>query len=99
MTEVKITGVNIRRNPKANATGTRVLAYFDCEARGFVIAGCALAVTEKNGLTVWPPKLNGKDDPVRRLSIADDSLRHAMMSAAKDAYKLMGGEDLPEWAA
>lgn len=92
MTDVKITGVNIRRNPKPNASGTRVLAYFDCETRGFVLAGCALAVTEKSGLTVWPPKLNGKDDPIRRVSIANNDLREAMTEAAEDAFLKMGGE-------
>ena len=93
MNDVKITGLSLCRNPRATATGTKVLAYFDCEARGFVLAGCALAITEKAGLTVWPPRLNGRDDPVRRVAIADDAIRNAMIAAAQASYALMGGTE------
>lgn len=92
MNDIAITGLNIRRNPKTNASGTRIVAYFDCEVRGFVLAGCALAVTSKNGLTCWPPKLNGKDDPIRRVAISDRELCEAMTEAAEEAYLKMGGD-------
>lgn len=94
--QVTITGLTRVRNPKTNQVGNAVLAYFDCETHGFALAGCALARTNKNGLTVWPPKLDAPGAPRRALTIIDDSLRHAIMIQARETYRALGGTDA-EW--
>ncbi|ALR22068.1 hypothetical protein [Sphingobium baderi] len=94
--QVTITGLTRVRAPKPNKGGSTVIAYFDCEANGFALAGCALARTIKNGLTVWPPKLEGPESARRSLTITEDSLRHAMMIQARETYRALGGTDA-EW--
>jgi hypothetical protein len=93
---ITITGLKRVTRPKPNRHGFIVLAWFDCEANGFGLQGCALVRTPKNGLVVWPPKLDEPDTPRRVLTITDDSLRHAMMQHAREAYRALGGTDA-EW--
>jgi len=93
---VTITGLSRVTKPKPNRHGFIILAYFDCEANGFGLQGCCLVRTPKNGLVVWPPKLDQPDSPRRALTITDDSLRHAMMQHAREAYRALGGTDA-EW--
>lgn len=93
MTEfVQITGLRRVSKPHPNRGGSVILAYFDCEARGFDIKGCALVRTKAGGLVAWPPKLD-KPDNRRALTITDDALRHGMMMYAREAYRAMGGKD------
>ena len=96
MTEqVEITSLTRIEKLKANKAGCIIIAFFDCEARGIKFTGCALVRTPKNGLVAWPPKLDDEDTR-RRVRITDDSLRHAMMSHAREAYRALGGTDA-EW--
>jgi hypothetical protein len=96
MNAVTITGLHRVSNPKPNKGGSMVLAYFDCEANGFGLQGCALVRTPKHGLTVWPPKLEGPESFRRSIVIMHDALRHALMLHAREAYRALGGTDA-EW--
>jgi len=93
--EVTIAGVNITKG-RPNKGGSRIIAFFDCEAEGFQLNGCALVRTAKNGLTVWPPKIEGPEAVRRSIVIVDDMLRNAIMRAAREAYRAIGGTDA-EW--
>ncbi|WP_414474324.1 hypothetical protein [Microvirga sp. M2] len=92
---VTITGLTRVAKPKAGRNGFIVLAYFDCVANGIGMKGCAFVRTPKSGLVVWPPRLEATDTR-RGLTIEDDSLRHAMMQHAREAYRALGGTDA-EW--
>jgi hypothetical protein len=96
MNEVSITGLSRVSQPKTNAGGSTVLAWFDCEVNGFALHGCAFVRTPRMGLTVWLPKLEGPEDKRRSVVFAEESLRHAMMTAAQSAYRALGGTD-GEW--
>lgn len=96
MQEVTITGLTRISRPKPNKGGSTILAYFDCEVRGFELQGCALVRTPNNGLVAWPPKLEVQEGPRRAILIRDDSTRHAMMNQAREAYRALGGTDA-EW--
>lgn len=61
MHEVTITGLTRSTKATPNRAGYRILAFFDCEAGGFNLRGCAFVRTPRNGLTVWPPKLTGQN--------------------------------------
>jgi hypothetical protein len=92
MTEVKITGLTMITNGKPNLAGKTMLARFDCEVRGFILYGCAFARTAKNGFVANAPKYEAPDGRSRAVVVRDDSLRHAMMMAARGVYQAMGGE-------
>lgn len=96
MNTVTILGLSRVSNPKPNKGGSTVLAYFDCEANGLSLQGCALVRTAKNGLTAWPPKLEGPESLRRSVSFVDSSLRHTLMMQAREAYRALGGVDA-EW--
>ena len=95
MPEVEITGLKRVSRPKPNKGGSIILAYFDCEVIGFALRGCALVRTSRNGLVAWPPNLQNADG-MRSIAIRDDSIRHAIMEAARTAYRALGGIDA-EW--
>lgn len=82
--------------PKTGKAGHVILAYFSCAVRGFVFQGCALARTPKQGLVAWPPRLEGPEGARRAVMITDNSLRHAMMLHAREAYRALGGTDAEE---
>lgn len=92
---ITITGLTRIPRPKPGKNGFIILAYFDCMANGFGLRGCALVRTPKMGLVAWPPKIETADTR-RSLTIEDDSLRHAMMQHAREAYRALGGTDA-EW--
>lgn len=96
MTEnlIMITGINLARCRKQ---GRRIVAHFDCEIVGIEIKGCALIRTEQDGLTIGLPQLDTLQAQ-RGVKIVDNKLRNAVTRAAREAYKKMGGTDLPEWA-
>lgn len=96
MHEITVTGLTRRMNPKPNQGGSTVLAFFDCNAGGFQLHGCALVRTSRGGITVWPPKLDQQMVPPRDIRFIDESLRHAMMEKAREAYRALGGTDA-EW--
>ena len=96
MSTVTITGLSRISKPKPNRAGFTILAFFDCEAGGFALHGCALVRTPKDGLVAWPPKLDGPEGMRRSVAILDDSVRHAIMLHAREAYRALGGRDA-EW--
>lgn len=96
MIHVAINGVNIAKKSRPNKGGSRIIAFFDCAFYGFQLNGCALVRTSKNGLTVWPPKIEGPEAVRRAVVITDDALRNAIMQAARDAYQAIGGTEA-EW--
>lgn len=99
MSEVTITGLNRVGIQRPNKSGNTILAYFDCQTRGFVLQGCAFVRTSRHGLTVWPPKMEGPVDGARRgIRYAEERLRHQMTVAAQAAYRALGGTD-GEWIA
>ena len=68
MNDVTIMGLNRVSNPRPNKGGSTVLAWFDCQANGFLMQGCAFVRTARRGLTVWPPKIDGPES-TRRSSL------------------------------
>lgn len=96
MDEIKVIGIRLAIKAKPNSSGNTILAYFDCEVRGLMLEGCAFVRTAKNGLAVWPPKLDLPNDARRKITIIDSSLRAAMVREAQTAYRMMGGTD-GEW--
>lgn len=96
MPKVTITGLTRITDPKPNKGGSIVLAWFDCETSGFALQGCAFVRTARRGLTVWPPKIEGRESARRAVSIADESLRKVMVSQAQETYRALGGTD-GEW--
>lgn len=90
MTKVKIIGLTMV-DERPNRAGSRIVAFFNCEVNGFRLLGCALAITEKHGLTVWPPKIDGPNQYRSLVQIENDLLRNAMIKAAKTAYLAIAG--------
>ncbi len=93
MHEVSITGLSRVAQPKPNKGGNIILAFFDCQANGLTLAGCAFVRTARQGLTVWPPKLEGADAARRSVGIADERLRKLMVRRAQEVYRALGGAD------
>lgn len=93
MTHVTITGLTRVARPKPNQGGSTILAYFDCEVAGFALRACAFVRTSKNGLVVWPPRIDTKEGGRGCVNITDDSIRHSMMLHAREAYRALGGTD------
>lgn len=96
MTEVTITGLTRNAGAKPNRGGNTILAYFDCEARGFALYGCAFFRTERGGLNVTGPRLDASSTDRRRVVIEDGALKADMIRQVQEAYRLMGGTD-GEW--
>ena len=91
---VTITGITLNRGKGR----CNVIAYFNASICGLIeLRGCSLIRTEKDGLAVYPPRLD-KNDPRRGVSIIDTQLLNAMQVAARKAYRAIGGDDLPAWA-
>jgi hypothetical protein len=91
---ITITGLNRCQSCRE---GRRIVAHFDVEIVGILIRGCALIRTEKDGLAIALPQLDTQWAQ-RGVSFVDNSLRSAVTFAACEAYKKMGGTDLPAWA-
>ncbi len=93
---VKMTGLQMR-DSETGANGMRILADFDCEIFDGMLAlrGCYFVKTATNGFTVWPPR--GEPGLVRRsVQLKNPALINAMMTAARDTYRAMGGTKA-EW--
>jgi hypothetical protein len=98
--DIKITSIDIV-NGRKNNLGCRPIAFFSCDVRGIRIKGCQLMRTEKDGLTVWLPTFysdtaSSRREPHKSVTILEDTLRHAVMTAARDAYRALGGNEA-EW--
>lgn len=96
MHEVTITGLTRSTKAMPNRAGYRILAFFDCEAGGFGLRGCAFVRTPRNGLTVWPPKLAGAMAERCAVEVKSEHLRKELVRCAQDAYRALGGTD-GEW--
>jgi hypothetical protein len=91
---VKIVGMNIIQTQRPWDDGSRLLALFDCETRGFRLMGCLLIKTARGGFVVQPPRgENQRIANTRSIWIIDSQLRHHMMDAARRAYVAFGGTD------
>ena len=96
--KIQVTGFTRIASPRVGKSGARILAFFDCEVGPFLLTGCAFVRTKKNGLAVWPPKLDIPSLHARGIRIVDSKVLHAMVTAAQEAYRHMGGTD-GEWMA
>lgn len=96
MPKVTVTGLTRLTKTQPNKNGHTVLAFFDCETSGFSLHGCAFVRTVRNGLTVWPPKLEHGIDSRRHVGITDEHLRKEMTRRAQETYRALGGTD-GEW--
>lgn len=93
MEDVTITGMNRVTSPKPNAAGRIILAYFDCTIPRFSMRGCAFIRTERGGLTVSMPKLNGPENDRRSVLLTCEHTRKAMVNACRVTYRALGGTD------
>lgn len=93
MSDVKITGMRRIMDPKPNTSGFKILAFFECETAEFNLRGCAFVRTGRGGITIWPPKVQAPDDPRRTITFRSDALRKAMLAAAQETYRALGGTD------
>jgi len=90
---VKITGINLSDTTKIWANGDRPLAWFDCEVRGFRLAGCVLIRTSRGFLLAQAPRGDSGKEGVRAIQIADPAVREAMADAAYGAFTALGGKE------
>lgn len=94
---IQIVGLILKNNPAPDPDRRRIVAHFDVEISGLRVQGCALIRTDKGGVAMSLPNVDL--DHVRRgLSFVDPLLQNACIAAAREAYKALGGTDLPEWA-
>jgi hypothetical protein len=94
--DISITALSILREPTEANNGSTILAYFDCGLTGVHLIGCALARTKNRGLVAYGPVMSAKGQRRASVAFTDDSLRHAVMTAARDVYRAMGGKNA-EW--
>lgn len=93
MFDVTITGLHRIAEPKPNRANATILAFFDCIVGPIALQGCAFVRTARNGLTVWPPKLDGFESTRRSITLADEHLRKEMVREAQAVYRALGGKD------
>lgn len=96
MHTVKITGLSIAEGMKPSERGNRIIAWFNCDVGVFSLTGCALIRTARNGVGVRLPKLDNAYGASRSVKLNCDMTRNAMMQAARDVYRMMGGTEA-EW--
>ena len=96
--EIQITSINLVGRRTSMRTGLRDIAQFNCDIGRLVrLKGCRLMRTDTNGLTVWLPTFHDEKGVVlKSVAIIDDSLRHRLMEAARNAYRALGGTEA-EW--
>lgn len=96
--EIRVTGITLA-DQKIADTGRRIIAFFDADVFGIEIRGCKLIRTERDGLTVTAPTLDGeKVAPRRSVAFKADATRSAVLQVVRAAYRALGGADLPAWA-
>ena len=97
MSDVKISSIRIV-DSHPSQSGLRLLAIFTCDVSCIRIKGCQLMRTEKNGLSIWLPTFRRELDGLvtKSVTILDDSLHHAVLDAARSAYRAIGGTKA-EW--
>ena len=95
--EITIKGITLA-DQKLGDTGRRIISFFDVEAFGIELRGCKLIRTDKDGLTVTAPNLDDERLSRRGVAFKSDLTRSAILQAARQAYRALGGTDLPDWA-
>ncbi|MBI2713155.1 MAG: hypothetical protein HYX37_01710 [Rhizobiales bacterium] len=94
---IVITGISLAGQNSKNA-GRRVIAYFDVRIIDAIeLRGCILVRTANDGVAIAPPRFDNSD-PRRAIAIVDSSFQNMICVAAREAYKSLGGVDLPDWA-
>lgn len=91
---ISVTGLSRATSARV---GQRIVAHFDVDIVGIQIRGCALIRTENDGVAISTPNVNA-ERAQRGVTIVDASLRSAVTFAAREAYRKLGGADLPQWA-
>lgn len=92
---IKISSVSLPRVCE-HARPRRTIAHFDVRLFDAIeVAGCALIRTEKDGLAIALPRDEKSQFSIRFMESAFHS---AVCVAAREAYKALGGTDLPDWA-
>jgi hypothetical protein len=91
---INIIGINLNR---PHRDGSRIIAHFDVELFGIEIRGCALIRTVKDGVAISTPHLSNQSAQ-RGVWFTDVRLNNGVLRAAREAYRRMGGIDLPDWA-
>lgn len=88
--DVKVTGFST--NEKELKNGNLRLGFFDCELPGVRLFGCTLVRTRQGGFMIMPPLLEGPQGGRRAVHLTDNTMRTAMMEAARRTYVALGGE-------
>lgn len=97
MTDIQIIGLSINFHSKETPNGHCILAYFDAKVHPFIVKGCALVRTNKQGLAVWMPRLDSaRQQATRCVVLTDEQTRHRVLIAAREMFIRMGGEGA-EW--
>jgi hypothetical protein len=93
MQSVTITGLVTVRDLKPSADGHTILAYFSADVGVFSFKGCLLVRTARRGIAAWLPRLDDKRAHGNRsVTLNDEPTRNALLQAARDTYRLMGGK-------
>jgi hypothetical protein len=97
MTDIQVIGLTINYHTKPTPRGHCILAYFDAKVGPFIIKGCALVRTVKQGLATWMPRLDDtRQHHQRALVLVDEPTRHQLLIAAREMYVRMGATGA-EW--
>lgn len=97
METVKITGLEIVRNPRPSTKGHVIIANFSAEIGVFFFKGCCLVRTARQGIAAWLPRFDdARNASYRSVTLNDEPTRNAMLNAAREMYIRMGGTEA-EW--
>lgn len=91
MHEIKITGLTIETR-KPFASGDKVIAEFSAEFAGLHFRGMQLVRTRRGGFSVASPAIS-RTDSRGAIRFTDNSVSSAFVSAARQAYTVMGGTE------
>lgn len=89
--EVRMIGLNRVLKPESWDDGCKMIAFYDCEVRGFRFHGCLLIKTARGGLTTQLPRGDTGRGNGRANHIVDGQIRDQMCDAAKRLYVTLGG--------
>lgn len=89
----EVVGITRVSGATPNKKRHTILAFFDLQLPGVLLKGCAL-VRYKNGNVVsWPPKIEDRPHPKRRVLFTDEAMARAITDKAVTAFYAMGGTD------
>lgn len=93
MENVRITGLQMVRELRTSKEGHTVLAHFSADVGVFSLKGCRLVRTARQGIGAWLPRLDEqRGHGLRSITLNDEPTRHALLQAARETYRLMGGK-------